>query len=225
MSEGASLGRPRSGTVNDALAWHETAIAQYGGVGGIRDLGLLESALAQPQQGVGGEFSHQFPFVMAAAHAFHLVKIYPFFDGNKRTALLCAGGFLRMNGRDLVSSGTEAADAIIAPVEDRLDRASLAEWLSRRCRRRPSFELRDFFQALTPTLHAEIRSAVRSGSAPELDQSTAGAVAAIPLTGTLIEAGEHHAGRGDMHQAAVAFGEAQLLLHIDRLAEDMGYEW
>ncbi|MDQ7012628.1 MAG: Fic family protein [Planctomycetota bacterium] len=69
------------------------AVAQYGGDPGLRDRGLLESALAQPRQAFGGEFAHTYPFGMAAAYAFHIAKNHPFIDGNKRAALMCAGAF------------------------------------------------------------------------------------------------------------------------------------
>lgn len=58
----------------------------YGGAHGIRDLGLLQSALAMPSAGFGGEFFHIDIFEMAAAYAFHIAQNHPFLDGNKRTA-------------------------------------------------------------------------------------------------------------------------------------------
>lgn len=134
------IGRPRFVTIEECLGWHETGIVQYGGMRGLRDLTLLQSALAMPQQGFGGNYAHTYPFEMAAAYAFHIAKNHPFADGNKRAALLCCGGCLRMNGWDLVSMGVEAADAIVAMVEGKLDKAGLASWLEANCKPRPSFE-------------------------------------------------------------------------------------
>lgn len=118
---GFQIGKPRFVTLDEALGWHAVAIAEYGGAEGIRDAGLLESALAMPRQAFGGEFAHTYPFEMAAAFAFHIAKNHPFVDGNKRTALMCCGAFLRMNGWDIVSDGLQAAEAILSLVDGRLD--------------------------------------------------------------------------------------------------------
>jgi death-on-curing protein len=64
---------------------------------GVRDQGLLESAIAQPQAGFGGEYFHDEPFGMAAAYMFHIVQNHPFFDGNKRAGLMAALLFLDLN--------------------------------------------------------------------------------------------------------------------------------
>ncbi|MBI3855807.1 MAG: Fic family protein, partial [Planctomycetes bacterium] len=63
---------------------HEDQIQRYGGSLGIRDMGLLESAVAMPQAGSGGQYFHTDLYEMAAAYLFHLVKNHPFVDGNKR---------------------------------------------------------------------------------------------------------------------------------------------
>lgn len=81
------IGRPRFLTLQGALDFHQDSIENFGGASGLRDQGSLDSALAMPRQGFGGEYAHAFPFVMAAAYAFHIAKNHPFVDGNKRTAL------------------------------------------------------------------------------------------------------------------------------------------
>ena len=134
---GGSIGRPRFISIDEALAWHEIVIAQFGGSPGVRDRGLLESALAQPLQGFGGEHAHEFPFGIAAAYAFHIAKNHPFVDGNKRVALMCCGGFLRLNGWDLVSEGEQAADAILDLISGAHDKKSFAIWLANNCRPHP----------------------------------------------------------------------------------------
>ncbi|MFL5293347.1 MAG: type II toxin-antitoxin system death-on-curing family toxin [Myxococcales bacterium] len=83
--------------VDDVLALHERQIAEFGGSPGIRDLGLLESAVAMPQATFGGGFVHDSPFAQAAAYAFHIAQNEPFIDGNKRTGLGAALVFLRLN--------------------------------------------------------------------------------------------------------------------------------
>lgn len=133
------IGRPRFVSLEEALAWQETAIAAYGGSRGLRDVTLLDSALAQAGQGFGGHYAHEYPFGMAAAYAYHVAKNHPFVDGNKRAALLCCGGFLRMNGWDLVSEGEHAADAILSlAMAIWIRRPSLVGWRSTRVCAPPS---------------------------------------------------------------------------------------
>lgn len=82
----------------DVLELHTLQLARYGGAEGVRDQGLLESALAQPLATFDGEFVHADLFAMAAAYLFHIVRNHPFMDGNKRTGLLAALVFLDLNG-------------------------------------------------------------------------------------------------------------------------------
>jgi death-on-curing protein len=84
--------------VDDVAAIHADQLAVYGGLDGIRDGGLLESAVAQPQAYCFGRFLHENLFAMAAAYLFHIVKNHPFVDGNKRTGLVSAATFLCLNG-------------------------------------------------------------------------------------------------------------------------------
>ena len=71
--------------VEDVLYLHTNQIDLYGGDHGVRDINLLDSAIAQPQAAFGGNHLHAFPFEMAAAYMFHIVQNHPFVDGNKRT--------------------------------------------------------------------------------------------------------------------------------------------
>ena len=84
--------------VDDVLDLHAAQLELYGGGAGLRDRGLLESAVAQPQTSIGGAFVHDGLFAMAAAYLFHIVSNHPFVDGNKRTGLLAALVFLDLNG-------------------------------------------------------------------------------------------------------------------------------
>lgn len=79
------------------LAFHRDQIKTYGGKQGLRDEGLLESALAQPPTTYEGEYGHENIFQMAAAYGFHISKNHPFFDGNKRTSLVAIYTFLFVN--------------------------------------------------------------------------------------------------------------------------------
>jgi death-on-curing protein len=80
---------------------HELQLERFGGLGGIREPGLLESAVAQARATYGGKPLHEFPFEMAAAYLFHIARNHPFVDGDKRTALAAALTFLHVNGRDV----------------------------------------------------------------------------------------------------------------------------
>jgi death-on-curing protein len=85
-------------TLEEVLRAHETQIAQFGGSSGIRDLGLLKSALSMPQASFGGTFLPADHYAMAAAYLFPIVSNHPFVDGNKRTGMVAALTFLDMNG-------------------------------------------------------------------------------------------------------------------------------
>jgi len=76
---------------------HTSLIQVYGGDPGLRDAGLLHSAIAVPQASFGGELLHQGLFEMAAAYLYHIVQNHPFIDGNKRTGAAAAIIFLAMN--------------------------------------------------------------------------------------------------------------------------------
>lgn len=101
---------PQFLTLDDVLESHAEQIAQYGGSDGIRDAGLLESALAQPEAMFGGQYLHTDIFEMAAAYLFHLVKNHPFIDGNKRVGLEAALLFLEINGHSTAATDEELVD-------------------------------------------------------------------------------------------------------------------
>jgi death-on-curing protein len=88
-------------TFDEVLLIHEDQIARYGGSGGVRDEGLLSSALAQPESGFGDQLLHPTLAAQAAAYLFHLVKNHPFVDGNKRVGTATALVFLEINGFEL----------------------------------------------------------------------------------------------------------------------------
>ncbi len=80
------------------LSIHARQIERFGGTPGVRDEGLLESALAQPQATFGGQFLHPTISEQAAAYLYHIAMNHPFIDGNKRTAFAVMDTFLRLNG-------------------------------------------------------------------------------------------------------------------------------
>ena len=120
-------------TLDEVLGIHADQIRRYGGRPGLRDLGLLQSALAMPETTFGGEFLHGTVFEMAAAYLFHLARNHPFVDGNKRTALMSAMVFLGLNGQRLdAESGAlyELAEGVAA---GSVDKAEVSVFLRRNC--------------------------------------------------------------------------------------------
>jgi death-on-curing protein len=87
--------------LEDVLALHARSIELFGGSLGVRDIGLLQSALAVPEASCAGELLHPTIHEMAAAYLFHLCKNHPFLDGNKRAATAAALVFLEINGWSL----------------------------------------------------------------------------------------------------------------------------
>jgi len=109
------------------IAMQGEQIAEHGGSLGMRDAGLLSSALARPQnQAAYGEPS---VFDLAAAYAFGIIRNHPFVDGNKRTGFLSAYVFLDLNGWELMASEAEAVAAVLALATGEMDQAGFADWL------------------------------------------------------------------------------------------------
>ena len=100
--------------VDNVLEIHRHQIEMYGGALGMRDRGLLESAVAMPQATFGGHFLHQDIAEMAAAYLFHLVQNHPFLDGNKRTGAMAAFVFLRINGVVLDAPENEFEQTVLS---------------------------------------------------------------------------------------------------------------
>ena len=113
--------------LEDVLDFHDELLERHGGETGIRDLGLLESAMAQPKARFGGEYLHENLFLMASAYAFHIAENQPFLDGNKRTGLLAALTFLDLNGVPIEAPSNRLYKAMLAIAEGRLDKSGLAD--------------------------------------------------------------------------------------------------
>ena len=126
-------------TLDDVLALHADLIARYGGSPLVRDVGLLESAVAMPAATFCGERLHASLEEQAAAYLFHLVKNHPFVDGNKRTGLMAMLVFLALNGRRLEAPDDALTDLVFGVVEGRVTKAEIAVFVTRhsRPRRRP----------------------------------------------------------------------------------------
>ena len=109
---------------------HDAQIELFGGGFGVREEGLLLSAIEMPQQGFGDEYFHAFPFEMAAAYLFHIAKNHPFVDGNKRTAVSTALVFLEINSVSLTATDTELEQLAIAVATDQLDKTAIATFFA-----------------------------------------------------------------------------------------------
>lgn len=108
-------------------AMHNESISEHGGMPGIRDAGLLSSALARPQnQAAYGEPS---VFDLVAAYAFGIVRNHPFVDGNKRTGFLAAYVFLDLNGWELNATEADAVAAVLALANGEINEAGFSEWV------------------------------------------------------------------------------------------------
>ncbi len=118
---------PRFLLVEDVIRIQQLQLVKDGGLAGIRDRNLLESATMQPMATFGGEYLHPDLFLMAAAYLFHLVKNHPFVDANKRTGFVAALTFLSLNGVVLADPSPTLYDATMAVAEGRLAKDGLAE--------------------------------------------------------------------------------------------------
>lgn len=117
------------------LIAHEISLANFGGADGVRDAGLLESALAKPRN----LFSYGKPslFEMAASYSYGIIKNHPFVDGNKRTGFLVGAMFLELNGWLLSATEMEATNTIISVAAGTLSENELAEWYRQHCVQTP----------------------------------------------------------------------------------------
>jgi death-on-curing protein len=118
------------------LAVHERSLAEHGGAEGLRDEGLLESALNRPIN----LFHYEKPtlFTLAAAYAFALSKNHPFIDGNKRTAFVAAAAFLDTNGYELTATEIDATIEMLALAAGDRSEQQFSAWLKRNSKRIPS---------------------------------------------------------------------------------------
>lgn len=120
-------------TLDDIIESHQNQIDTYGGSHGIRDIGLLESAIAQPEASFGGQYLHADIFQMAAAYIYHLVMNHPFVDGNKRVGLEAALIFLEINNENLNASDEELVDLVLKTTAGQIGKREIAEFFRSHC--------------------------------------------------------------------------------------------
>jgi death-on-curing protein len=111
------------------LTIHTDLLQRYGGEFGIRDVGLLDSTLAQPQMDFGGRYVHKTLFDKAAAYGFHVCKNHPFIDGNKRIAFVLMDIFLQKNGWEITAPEEEAYTMMMDLASGKMSKVQLSSWL------------------------------------------------------------------------------------------------
>ena len=116
-------------TKDEAIAVHAAVIAKFGGVDGVRDEGLLESALAQPLQSFDGAELYPTDEAKACRYAYGIIKNHPFVDGNKRTATALMGASLRISGLTFRPRHDELLKAMLGVAEGSWGFDALVEWV------------------------------------------------------------------------------------------------
>lgn len=112
----------------DALAaLHAEQLAEHGGANGVRDQGLLESALARPENLAA--YGEPDAFDLAAADAFGIVNNHPFVDGNKRAGLMAAATFLALNGWIMTASDQDVVETVLGLAAGEISETDFARWL------------------------------------------------------------------------------------------------
>jgi death on curing protein len=121
------MSEPRWITTQQALNMHAEQLAIFGGPAGLRDEGMLESALGRPQN--KWAYGETDLAVLAAAYAYGLARNHPFVDGNKRAAFMCMMVFLRKNGVEFSPDGSQATIAMVNLASGEIDEEGLARWI------------------------------------------------------------------------------------------------
>jgi death on curing protein len=116
------------------LLLHSESLAEHGGMTGLRDRALLESAVARPQQIQAYEQKADLAR-LAAAYCFGLIRNHPFNDGNKRIGFLAVGLFLGINGRELVADQVEAVQTILKVAAGEMREPALTAWIRKHTRK------------------------------------------------------------------------------------------
>ncbi len=122
-------------SLEEVIEIHRDQIERHGGSPGIRDMVLLQSAVAMPQTSFGGQLLHADLFEMAAAYLFHIVQNHAFLDGNKRVGAAAAMVFLELNGAEVKVTNEALAETVLAVAQGKLGNPAAAEFLRKHSRR------------------------------------------------------------------------------------------
>lgn len=120
---------PQFLSLEEVLAIHADQIARYGGRPGVRDLGLLQSALAQPEASFAGQYVHPDLASKAAAYLYHITANHPFLDGNKRVGAVAALVFLHLNGHVITATNDELFDLVMGVAQGQRTKVEVADFL------------------------------------------------------------------------------------------------
>ena len=119
--------------LDEVLEIHQDQIHRYGGSSGVRDMSLLQSALAMPGFGFGDQYFHEDIFEMATAYLFHIAQNHPFVDGNKRAGAMAAFIFLQMNGIRLASGENSYEKLVRGAAQGKTDKSKIADFFRQHC--------------------------------------------------------------------------------------------
>jgi len=119
-------------SVADVLLIHRDTIEHEGGLEGVRDMGLLDSAVATPRQQLYGIELHRGLAAKAAAYLYHIAMNHPFFDGNKRAATMAALVFLQVNGATRLPKPDDMEEATLGVAAGQVSKAELTAWMKER---------------------------------------------------------------------------------------------
>jgi len=112
----------------EAIRIHNGQIEEHGGIYGVRDAQLLDSALNTPQASFSGQYLHKNLYEMAAAYAYHIIRNHPFLDGNKRTGILLALIFLKINGISKKFKQNELYELSIKIATSKISKKEIAQF-------------------------------------------------------------------------------------------------
>jgi len=120
-------------SAEEVIAIHDALITKFGGLDGIRDRSLLESAVANPTTSVFGQEMYPSVFDKAACYLFSISRNHPFLDGNKRTASLSCLIFLRQNGKEPVYDEDTFLEFIVSVAEGNVEKEEISAYLKSIC--------------------------------------------------------------------------------------------
>ncbi len=118
-------------TLADVVDLHDRLLAEFGGRAGVRDMGLLQSAIAMPAQQFGGNYLHPELSDMAAAYLYHMCRNHPFLDGNKRIAAVAARVFLLANDVAFDPPEMEYCELVLAAARGNVGKSAIADFIRR----------------------------------------------------------------------------------------------
>jgi death-on-curing protein len=115
-------------TIERVIAIHDYMIMNYGGLNGIRDVGLLASAIEMPKATMFGEYLHPSIYDKAAAYLYHIIGNHPFIDANKRTGSASALIFLDMNNIELSVNEAELEELVVRTAQGQTEKAEISKF-------------------------------------------------------------------------------------------------